>query len=117
MKEQETLPIDPNAPLAVASGDLLGVGYESPDGSVTCAACGGECEWTECNACCGEGGHDGYEDDPLWYQPGEIATCCQCNGAGGDWWCENSKCQTQNIWKLRNAKPTPNGPAHRPVLK
>ena len=96
---------------AVASSDLLGVGVEYPDGSVACAACGCEAEWEECGACGGEGGHDGYEEDPLWYQPGEIATCPQCSGYGGDWWCPNDKCQTQMITKLRNAKPTPNVPS------
>lgn len=88
--------------------EVLGVGIEHADGSVVCARCGYEAEWSECNACGGEGGHDGYEQDPLWYQPGELAPCAQCNGGGGDWWCENSKCETQNIWKLRKAKPTPN---------
>jgi hypothetical protein len=93
---------------AVGSSALLGVGIEHPDGSVICASCGYEAEWEECNACGGEGGHDGYEEDPLWYQPGELAPCPQCNSRGGDWWCENAKCETQNIWKLRKASKTPN---------
>lgn len=114
MKQPQTLPIKKTAPLVVASSDLLGVGMEHADGSVVCAACGYDCEWTECNACVGEGGHDGYEEDPNWYHPGEMTQCCQCGGNGGDWWCENRKCETQNITKLRKAKLTPNDPAHRP---
>ena len=107
-------PVEQKQPATpVASSDLLGVGIEHADGSVVCALCGYEAEWSECCACGGEGGHDGYEEDPLWYQPGELAPCPQCDGAGGDWWCENSKCETQNIWKLRKAKPTPNDKLRR----
>lgn len=36
----------------------------------------------ECYVCHGEGGWDGYEDDPLWYEPGEWATCSNCGGSG-----------------------------------
>ena len=96
---------------------LLGVGVERADGSVVCALCGYEAEWSECNDCGGDGGHDGYELDPLWYHPGELAPCAQCNSRGGDWWCENPKCETQNIWKLRKAKPTPNVPMSEPPTK
>lgn len=96
-----------------SSATLLGVGVERADGSVVCARCGYEAEWSECNDCGGDGCHDGYELDPLWYHPGELAPCAQCNSRGGDWWCENPKCETQNIWKLRKAKPTPNNQAQR----
>ena len=108
---------------AVGSGGWLGTGIREPDGSVTCAKCGYECEWEECNACGGEGGHDGYEEDPNWYQPGEMTTCCQCGGTGGEWWCENRQCETQNITKiLKNtgfvtaSKQVPNDGADLPRI-
>jgi len=105
---KETLPIDPNAPLAVGCDAGFGTGIREPDGSVKCAKCGYECEWEECNACGGEGGHDGYEEDPNWYQPCEMTTCCQCGGTGGDWWCENRQCETQNITKIIKSAKVPN---------
>lgn len=98
----------------VHCSDLLGAGVEQPDGTVVCAACGYEAEWGECTACGGEGGHDGYEDDPNWYRPGEIVPCCQCDGGGGDWWCENRECATQQIWKITKA---PNADISRPASK
>jgi predicted amidophosphoribosyltransferase len=50
-----------------------------------CRSCGEAISWVECGQCGGEGGHDGYEEDPLWYQPGEISPYRMCNRAGG-WW-------------------------------
>ena len=102
MNAENSQPNSPALPQSSCSA-LLGAGVEQPDGSVTCAACGHDAEWGECTACGGEGGHDGYEDDPNWYRPGEIVSCCQCDGAGGDWWCENSECSTQQIWKITKA--------------
>lgn len=32
--------------------------------------------------CDGTGQIDAYEDDPNWYQPGEMKPCPQCGGAG-----------------------------------
>jgi hypothetical protein len=73
--------------------------YRGSDGAMTCALCDCEMEWYDCSACGGEGGHDGYEDDPLWYNPGDIVPCCQCGGEGGTWWCETTDCKTQMGWK------------------
>jgi hypothetical protein len=36
----------------------------------------------ECFYCGGEGWIDGYEDDPLWYAPGEMDRCSSCGGSG-----------------------------------
>lgn len=36
----------------------------------------------ECYSRGGEGEFDGYEDDPLWYQPGEMECCHNCGGSG-----------------------------------
>lgn len=38
---------------------------------------GGDCYW-----CGGEGWVDGYEDDPLWFEPGEMERCSSCGGSG-----------------------------------
>lgn len=50
-----------------------------------CRSCQQIITWDECPACEGEGGTDGYEEDPLWYRQGELAPCGHCAGAGG-WW-------------------------------
>lgn len=82
----------------------IGVGIEHHDGSVVCAYCGYELEWDECSDCGGEGGHDGYEDDPNYYQPGEMVSCCVCGGEGGKYWCETIGCPTQQINEIRKVK-------------
>jgi hypothetical protein len=78
----------------------IGIAKETSDGSLYCKECGEECEWSECNDCCGDGGFDGYEEDPNWYQPGEIVPCRMCNGKGGNYWCENPACQTGLILQI-----------------
>lgn len=40
-----------------------------------------------CWQCGGEGYFDAYEDDPLWYQPGDVEGCSTCKGTGGMHWC------------------------------
>ena len=52
-----------------------------------CPDCGGDMDWTDCDACGGEGAYDVYEEDPLWYQPGDTEPCHQCDGAGGWYTC------------------------------
>ena len=44
----------------------------------------------DCAFCGGDGWIDGYEDDPLWYEPGEMARCASCNGSG--------RAKDQTIW-------------------
>lgn len=61
---------------------------------MTCALCDFEMEWEACSACGGDGGFDGYEEDPNWYAPGEVAPCSQCGARGGDWWCGTKECKT-----------------------
>lgn len=46
-----------------------------------CGGCDGE--WVDCWSCGGEGGHDGYEEDPLWYDEGDVIPCDICHGKGG----------------------------------
>lgn len=42
----------------------------------------------ECSAFdCEDGYYDGYEDDPLWYDEGEMVRCSDCNGRGYFEWC------------------------------
>lgn len=36
----------------------------------------------DCFHCGGEGYVDGYEDDPLWFSPGEMERCSSCGGSG-----------------------------------
>lgn len=42
---------------------------------------------SECSDCGGEGGHDGYEEDPLWYDEGDTIPCDVCGGHGYHHWC------------------------------
>jgi hypothetical protein len=59
-----------------------------------CGNCGSSVSWEDCGACDG-GLVDAYEEDPLWYSPGEEKRCNSCGGHGG-WnvclsgpeWCE-----------------------------
>lgn len=54
--------------------------YQNEDGS----------EWEDeeendhpaCWSCGGEGEWDGWDDDPLWYDPGSIIKCDVCKGKG-----------------------------------
>jgi hypothetical protein len=36
----------------------------------------------DCFYCGGDGFIDGYEDDPLWFEPGELERCSSCSGSG-----------------------------------
>lgn len=92
----------------VGSKDLLGAMYQGSDGAMTCALCNCEMEWGECADCGGEGGHDGYEEDPNWYQPGEISPCGMCSGQGGQWYCETDSCPTGSGWKVIRPPQAPN---------
>lgn len=52
-----------------------------------CPACG---HWpTRSRNCpnCDEGWIDRYEEDPLWYSPGEEEMCQECSGTGLQRWC------------------------------
>jgi hypothetical protein len=58
-----------------------------------CPRCGC-CEmfWEDCWSCGGEGIHDDlFEEDPLWYDPGDYEICNECEGKGGFWLCDCDK--------------------------
>lgn len=82
-----------------------GSAYRGSDGAVTCCLCDSECEWEECSSCGGDGGFDGYEEDPLWYHPGEMAPCPSCNSQGGSYWCPNDDCKNGEIVRIYRSKP------------
>jgi hypothetical protein len=105
--EKSTAAETAEAPDCVPTG-LLGTGIRETDGSLTCAACGYDCEWTECQDGCDDGYFDGYDEDPLWYDPGDLRPCCECGGQGGIFWCENPKCDTQDIRKIISRAQVPN---------
>lgn len=85
---------DPRQSLERLTGDLVGKARQTPYG-LTCALCGQDLEWESCSECGGEGGHDGHELDPLWYHPGELATCGLCSGEGGAHWGHLTDCPTR----------------------
>ena len=98
----------PEAPTPVACSDLLGAMYRGSDGAMTCALCHCEMEWVECQAGCDDGYFDGYEDDPNWYQPGEMKQCGECCGHGGSYWCDTKDCKTATGCKIIEAPKAPN---------
>jgi len=61
--------------------------WEDEPSGVFCKKCGHEMDWVECDAGCEDGYHDGYEEDPLWFSPGEMELCEACKGLGGWWEC------------------------------
>lgn len=65
---------------------------EQWDEPAICEHCEQELEWEDCDQCGGEGTYDAYEDDPLWFDPGDTEPCAQCSGAGGWHWCSNVSC-------------------------
>jgi len=73
------------------------------EGELTCDECLHECSWTDCEDCGGDGGHDGYDEDPLWYRPNNIIPCSQCLGKGGWWYCENRECKSGTITEFNMA--------------
>lgn len=87
------------------STELLGAGYRGGDGAITCALCHHECEWEECQGFgCEDGYYDCYDDDPNWYDPGDVAACPECRGRGGNWWCATKDCPTKMITRILNGK-------------
>lgn len=48
-----------------------------------CRCCEMDTHWCNCPQCGGEGDFDGYDEDPMWYDPGDMVPCGYCNGRGG----------------------------------
>lgn len=78
------------------TGRLVGKCVTTEFGTI-CALCQNDLDWEHCDSCGGEGGHDGYEDDPLWYQPGDIVECGQCNGEGGGHFGHDDTCPNRGL--------------------
>lgn len=55
--------------------------------NVYCKTCHGEADWIDCWNGCDDGYFDGYEEDPLWYDEGDLITCEICKGNGGWYTC------------------------------
>lgn len=58
-----------------------------------CPKCGWDLIWEDCGAC-EDGQVDVYDEDPLWFDPGDTEDCAQCGGDGGWWCCPNPNCDT-----------------------
>lgn len=96
-------------PEYATAGPQLYPHHEEVDLSETdCPNCGHECFTRSCSECGGEGGRDGYEEDPLWYDPGDIIPCDWCRGQGHLHWCP--RCG----WDM-NLPQQYNTPRHRGV--
>lgn len=65
-----------------------------------CAKCGGEMEWADCWMIdCEDGYYDIYDEDPVNNSPGDMATCQECGGRGGWWFCRSCEraAETQEV--------------------
>ena len=76
---------------------------------LTCPECGSEEVYSQpCWMGCDDGFFDGYEDDPLWYDPGEMVVCSECGGRGFYRWCQN--CGKDLTWfHFTDAAPVDDG--------
>ena len=55
---------------------------------LACPKCGADEVYSQsCWKGCDDGYFDGYEDDPLWYDPGDMYICDECHGRGILRWC------------------------------
>ncbi len=52
-----------------------------------CPNCDHACFTRSCSDCGGDGWHDAYELDPLWYDEGDTIPCDMCQGNGYHHWC------------------------------
>lgn len=60
---------------------------------IKCPKCEGPMRQRECTSLgCDDGYYDGYEDDPLWYDEGDLVPCGECRGRGFFQWCPNPNC-------------------------
>lgn len=48
-----------------------------------CPVCYAQMEWEQCDACCGDGEIDAYDEDPINESPGSFEPCRDCHGLGG----------------------------------
>jgi hypothetical protein len=70
--------------------------FNTPKNTWICSV-HGEVDWTGWVPCwngCQDGYFDGYEEDPLWYDPGDMECCTVCGGAGG--WAVCGECCKNN---------------------
>ena len=66
------------------------INYEIDD-ETPCPKCGNDVtHYRSCtNFNCNDGYEYLYEEDPLWYSPGEYKKCQECNGTGVEIWRPN----------------------------
>jgi hypothetical protein len=61
--------------------------YYEDDYDFPCPACNNPfTRWQHCNEC-DDGFIDLYDEDPLWYDPGDSEPCRECSGTGMLCWC------------------------------
>lgn len=67
-----------------------------------CKKCGNELEWVDCWMIdCEEGSYDLYEEDPIFYSPGDVGVCEECGGKGGWLVCQNCESSASNENEVR----------------
>jgi len=57
------------------------------DYETICPFCGNK--WVHFRGCtdCNDGYIDLYNEDPLWFRPGQTEKCHKCSGTGVEIWC------------------------------
>lgn len=76
--------------------DEQALGFDDCDWDDTpcCPHCGGMMDWADCHMIdCEDGVYDLGEEDPINYDPGTYATCGECGGKGGWWYCPDKNCK------------------------
>lgn len=69
---------------------------EIDDDEEYCDVCGTPLAWEDCHEPgCEAGYYDAYEEDPLWYEPGDLERCPTCNGAGGWLYCPTCRAKAE----------------------
>lgn len=94
----------PESPPAVSvgSGDWFGDDINLTDED--CPKCGNALATRRCGTCGGDGFIDLYEEDPIWYDDGDLGECEDCRGHGDHCWCQ--KCGWDvNENRFLNGKP------------
>jgi hypothetical protein len=70
--------------------------FEEPDyeDEPSCPHCGYQMDWADCHMIdCEDGVYDLGEEDCINYDRGTYATCQECKGQGGWWYCPNKDCK------------------------
>lgn len=64
-----------------------------------CEICGSLMTWEDCWNGCDDGYFDMYDEDPLWYDEGDLELCEICHGHGWYYICPNASNHTLPLFE------------------